>query len=40
MKDISGRLQNKPGTLAAAAATLHRAGLAVTGVCGFAIDGP
>ena len=33
------RLQNRPGTLAAAAAALHRAGLAVTGVCGFAVDG-
>lgn len=38
MKDISVRLQNRPGTLAAAASALHRAGLAVTGVCGFAVD--
>ena len=39
MKDISVRLENRPGTLAAAAAALDRAGLAVAGVCGFAIDG-
>lgn len=39
MKDISVRLQNRSGTLAAAAAALHRAGLAISGVCGFAIDG-
>ena len=39
MKDISVRLQNRPGTLAAAATALHRAGLAISGVCGFAIDG-
>jgi len=39
VKDISVRLENRPGTLAAAAAALHGAGLAVTGVCGFAIDG-
>jgi len=39
VKDISVRLQNRPGTLAAAASALHGAGLAVTGVCGFAIDG-
>ena len=39
MKDIAVRLQNRPGTLAAAATALHRAGIAVNGVCGFAIDG-
>jgi hypothetical protein len=39
VKDISVRLQNRPGTLAAAAAALDRAGVAVAGVCGFAIDG-
>jgi len=39
VKDISVRLQNRPGTLAAAAAALHRAGVPITGVCGFAIDG-
>src|SRR3989442_14009336 len=39
VKDISVRLQNRPGTLAAAAAALHLAGLAVTGVGGFAVAG-
>jgi len=39
VKDISVRLQNRPGTVAGAAAALHRAGLAVTGVCGCAVDG-
>jgi hypothetical protein len=39
MKDIAVRLQNRPGTLAAAAAAIHRAGLPIAGVCGFAIDG-
>jgi len=39
LKDIAVRLQNRPGTLAAAAAALTQAGLSVTGVCGFAIDG-
>jgi len=39
LKDIAVRPQNRPGTLAAAAAALGRAGLSVTGVCGFAIDG-
>lgn len=39
MKDIAVRLQNRPGTLAAAAKALHRAGIAVHGVCGFAIEG-
>jgi hypothetical protein len=39
VKDITVRLQNRPGTLAAAAAALDRAGLAIQGVCGFAIDG-
>jgi hypothetical protein len=39
MKDIAVRLQNRPGTLAAAAAALHRAGIEIHGVCGFAIDG-
>ena len=33
------RLENRPGTLAAAAAALDRAGVAIAGVCGFAIDG-
>lgn len=39
MKDISVKLQNRPGTLAAAAAALDRAGVGIVGVCGFAIDG-
>jgi len=39
VKDISVRLENRPGTLAAAAAALDRAGVAIAGVCGFAIDG-
>ena len=37
MNDIPVDVQNRPGTLAAAAAALQQAGLAVTGVCGFAI---
>jgi len=39
VKDISVRLENRPGTLAAAAAALERAGVGIAGVCGFAIDG-
>lgn len=39
MKDIAVRPQNRPGTLAAAARALDRAGIAINGVCGFAIEG-
>jgi len=39
VKDITVRLENRPGTLAAAAAALDRAVVATAGVCGFAIDG-
>ena len=39
MKDIAVRLQNRPGTLASAAAAIEGAGSAIHGVCGFAIDG-
>jgi len=39
VKDITVRLENRPGTLAAAAAALDRAGVVTAGVCGFAIDG-
>lgn len=39
LKDLTVQLEDKPGTMAAAAEALGKAGINIEGVCGFSVQG-